>query len=85
MQREITLTDEQENILSVIVSRTGRTVEQLIGNYLEGWIGQLEPQAKVSEVESKIAQLSDAEKAKALELLEAEKTKQEQPVSVDKG
>jgi hypothetical protein len=59
MQRVITLTDKQEEVLAVYVEKTGRSVEELIVNFLEGWIGQLESQInestyKKSEINEKI-------------------------------
>lgn len=44
MQRTITLTDKQEEILTVFSKQTGRSIEELIFNFLDGWIGQLEEQ-----------------------------------------
>jgi hypothetical protein len=65
----ITLTDKQEQILAKMALKTGRTVDELIQNFLEGWVGQLEPQALVSQVEEEFSKLSDAEKIEVLQIL----------------
>jgi hypothetical protein len=54
MQRKITLTDKQEKVLAVYVEKTGRSVEELITNFLDGWIGQLENQLNENKIEEQV-------------------------------
>ncbi|GEM_PF-6031076 len=72
MQKTIELTEEHEEILSVFAARTDRTVEELISNYLDGWIGSLKPEAMKgirTQAEEKLFSLSVSDERK-IELLQ---------------
>lgn len=64
--RNVNLTVEQETIIQAIALQTGRTVETLLQNYLEGFIGSLRDEALRPAVDTQFLKLSLADKEKAL-------------------
>lgn len=72
MKRTIDLNAGQERILNVFAERSGRTVVELLTNFITGWIGSLEPEANRTIADAEFGRLSTEEKEKALSLFRQE-------------
>ena len=66
----VTLTANQEAILAVVSERTGRTVEVLLANFIEGFVNGLRESAMKTIVEEKFAALPQKDKEAAIAFIE---------------
>ncbi len=65
----VTLTVEQEAILQAIGIKTGRSVDELLFNYLDGFVGSLREQANTPVLEETFSKLTFEEKQSAINFI----------------
>ena len=67
----IALTKNEEDILTAISVKTGRTIDVLLANYIHGFISSLEVEAMKSQYEEIFSSLPFADQEKALTSIKA--------------